>query len=226
TPWPWARLKLSASMEPATASSGRSLPLAWTWRATSSSGRLVESTAAITRSMPWPENMPASSSGVAGRSGRTAMPALRSALTVASASSMLSSTTIRRSALSWFFAIRSPPVPRGYAMSARAASIPAPSKWAFGRVTGHFPDQPGHQVAGQPPAQRFVQRAGAIVRDLEMGGAGHPVELVQVVGQHAGLEPALPQPGQGVFIVVDPAQQHRLVEQGGAGAAQHRLGRA
>ena len=53
-----------------------------------------------------------------------------------------------------------------------------------------------------------------------MGQALHPVQLVQVVGQHAGGKAALAQRGQYVDVVVDPAQQHRLVEQLRTGAAQ------
>ncbi len=53
-----------------------------------------------------------------------------------------------------------------------------------------------------------------------MGHALHPVQLVQVIGQHAGGEAALAQRGQCIQVVVDPAQQHRLVEQLRAGAAQ------
>ena len=61
---------------------------------------------------------------------------------------------------------------------------------------------------------------GLGVAHLEMGGAGHPVELVQIVGQHAAVVEPLAQLGQGVGVVVDAGEQHRLVEQGDAGPAQ------
>jgi hypothetical protein len=65
-----------------------------------------------------------------------------------------------------------------------------------------------------------VQFVHALFGDGEMPGAGHPIEQVQVIGQHADGEQALGQRAEVVEPVIDAGQQHRLVEQGDAGAAQ------
>ena len=70
-----------------------------------------------------------------------------------------------------------------------------------------------------------MQRQRGRVVDLEMGGARHAVELVQVIGQYARGQPALRQRGQRVRGIVDALEQHRLVEQDGAGIAQRPHGR-
>ena len=62
--------------------------------------------------------------------------------------------------------------------------------------------------------QVIHQFAGDAVVDLEMCAALNPVQLVQVVGQYAGLEQSLAQPGKGNRVVVDALQQDRLIQQG------------
>ena len=67
-----------------------------------------------------------------------------------------------------------------------------------------------------------MQLPRALVADQEVGGALDAVELVQVVGQGAGCEQPLRQLRQRLHLIVDPGEQHRLVEHGGAGAAHAR----
>jgi hypothetical protein len=54
--------------------------------------------------------------------------------------------------------------------------------------------------------QVIHQFAGGAVGYLEMCAALDPVQLVQVVGQYAGLEQSLAQPGKGNRVVVDALQ--------------------
>jgi len=49
-----------------------------------------------------------------------------------------------------------------------------------------------------------------------MGRPRHRVQLVQVVGHHPQIDQPLTQFGQHVGPVVDPAEQHGLVQQGHA----------
>lgn len=65
-----------------------------------------------------------------------------------------------------------------------------------------------------------MQRERACVVDLEVCRTGDTVELVKVVGQHVGLKQGFAECGEGVGGVIHPAQQHGLIEQGGAGVAQ------
>ena len=53
-----------------------------------------------------------------------------------------------------------------------------------------------------------------------MRRAAHPVQPMQVVGQHARGEKGLGKRGQGFRVVVDAAQQHALIEQHGPGPGQ------
>lgn len=65
-----------------------------------------------------------------------------------------------------------------------------------------------------------MDTTGCVVLDREVSGASDSVELVEVVGQHAAVEERLAQLLQRVHAVVDPREQHRLVEQQAAGGAQ------
>ena len=56
--------------------------------------------------------------------------------------------------------------------------------------------------------------------DFEVGGAADAVELVEVVRRDADVDEPLAQVALGVDRVVDAAQQHGLVEQHDAGAAE------
>src|SRR5690606_30886624 len=64
------------------------------------------------------------------------------------------------------------------------------SQRAFGRIAGDLAYQARDQVARQAGHQGCVQGEGAGVVDLEVGGAGDAVQLVQVIGKDAGLEAA------------------------------------
>src|SRR5438046_2503006 len=59
---------------------------------------------------------------------------------------------------------------------------------------GYFPDQAGHEVAGQSSMQGVQQFPRTVVADFKMGSAGDAIELMQVVGQYADFEQSL---GQG-----------------------------
>jgi hypothetical protein len=76
---------------------------------------------------------------------------------------------------------------------------------------------PGIRAAGPRLPTRV---AGFVLGDLEMGRAGHAVEQVQVVREHAGGEQRLAQLRQDPRIVVDASQQHRLIQQRAAGRSQ------
>ena len=83
-------------------------------------------------------------------------------------------------------------------------------------VARQFPHQSRHQVAGQ--ACRSASACSSSARasgDGKVGGAGHRIELMQVVGQHAGFEQALRKARQHRSVVVDAGQQHGLVQQRG-----------
>ncbi len=85
-----------------------SLPLAAICWVTCSSGMLWAA-ATSTRSIGWVPRTWASSSLCCGRVGRTAMPLLRSVLTMVSAFSPLSSTISRRTVMSFAFCIQYSP---------------------------------------------------------------------------------------------------------------------
>jgi len=55
---------------------------------------------------------------------------------------------------------------------------------------------------------------------MEVMGTGHRIEGMQIVGQYTGVEQGFTQLCQYPGVVIDPAQDHALVEQGGAGGAQ------
>ena len=78
----------------------------------------------------------------------------------------------------------------------------------------------------QPAAQRLHQGLAALDRNPEMPGAAHQVGMVQVVGLYARAHQGAHQRVQGLDVVVDAGQQHRLAHQRNAGVGQPRQGRA
>src|SRR3546814_6658250 len=68
-----------------------------------------------------------------------------------------------------------------------------PSTSRFRSIAGDLAHQLRYQVTRQPRHQRRVQFESAGVGHFEVRGAVDPVELVQVVGQHAGGEAAFGQ---------------------------------
>ena len=67
-------------------------------------------------------------------------------------------------------------------------------------LAGDLADQARDQVARQSRGERGVKGHGLAVGDFEVGGTGHPVELVQVVRQHAGGVAAFAQVGERVHL--------------------------
>ena len=53
-----------------------------------------------------------------------------------------------------------------------------------------------------------------------MRGPGHTVELVQVIGHHPQIDQPAEKLGQHLDIIVDPPQQHGLIQHGHAGIHQ------
>ena len=149
TPAPSASLRLASSTRSATAITGRSLPLPRTSCRTSSSGRPSDLLAARTRSMTCAAEHRRQFLGV-GRPRRTA-PRYRhcaGALTMASASSTLSSTIIRRNAVSVPFCIQ-------FSVARLLHDGCSGVQWegfnqlqrALPRLAGYFPHESRHQVA-------------------------------------------------------------------------------
>ena len=64
-----------------------------------------------------------------------------------------------------------------------------------------------------------------ILRNIEVGRSLHAVEQMEVVGQDAEIDQPLRECYQSSHRIIDPPQQHRLVEQQHApgGHATHRL---
>ncbi len=86
--------------------------------------------------------------------------------------------------------------------------------------TRYFPHQPGQKIAGEPGLHGLVQCCCLFVLHREMGRSPHPVQLVKVVGQHAGLEQFFGKADLDSDGIVHAMQEHGLVQEDDALAAQ------
>src|SRR3989344_4977661 len=81
--------------------------------------------------------------------------------------------------------------------SVTAATVAAPRTVTQGRLqrrlalsTRGFPNQPWNQVSRQACVEFLRQLPGTPVGHREVGGSGHGIELMQVIGQHSEFEQA------------------------------------
>ena len=83
----------------------------------------------------------------------------------------------------------------------------------FAPIAGDVADVAGDRIARQPSSKLLDNRNPFRLRDLKMGGAGHPVELVEVVGQDTKVGETREKLGQHAALVVHPPKQNTLAEQ-------------
>jgi hypothetical protein len=76
------------------------------------------------------------------------------------------------------------------------------------------------QIPGECLAHAIQQVPTTLLRNLEMGCATHPIQLVKVIGQDASGKKLMAQLDQGLRRVVYLPEEHRLVEQDHAGILQ------
>lgn len=80
-------------------------------------------------------------------------------------------------------------------------------------LPGYFLYQARYEVTGQRGSQAGLEFTGMFDGDLEVCGTLNPVQLMQVVRQHTGIEQPMAELRKSLDIVIDVAQQDRLVEQ-------------
>ena len=90
----------------------------------------------------------------------------------------------------------------------------------FAVAAGDVQDVGGPGQAGDAAAEGAEDGLALGDGDPEAGGAGGGVEVVQIVGFHAGAEHGPEQGFQGVGAVIDAAEEDGLAEQGGAGGGE------
>ena len=81
------------------------------------------------------------------------------------------------------------------------------------RIAGDITDVAGYGIARKSSAEVLDQFHSFLFGDFEMGGAGHAIKLMQVVGHDSQFDEALKQVGQDVGAIIHSVKQNTLAEQ-------------